>query len=69
MCRTELASGLEAARVAREPHDNDVVGARNLRCDDATETLLARPFGIEFDAAGALYIADTINSRILRVAP
>jgi streptogramin lyase len=35
----------------------------------ALETMLARPFGIEFDADGALYIADTINSRILRVAP
>lgn len=34
----------------------------------ATETRLKRPFGIEFDADGHLYIADTINSRILRVA-
>jgi hypothetical protein len=34
----------------------------------ATETLLRRPFGIEFDAAGNLYISDTINSRIVRVA-
>lgn len=35
----------------------------------ALETMLARPFGIEFDAEGSLYICDTINSRILKVAP
>jgi len=34
----------------------------------ATETRLARPFGIELDPAGNLYICDTINSRIVRVA-
>jgi hypothetical protein len=34
----------------------------------ARQTKLARPFGIEFDAAGNLYISDTINSRILKVA-
>lgn len=34
----------------------------------ATETLLKRPFAIEFDRDGNLYISDTINSRILRVA-
>ncbi len=34
----------------------------------ATETKLKRPFAIEFDPAGNLYISDTINSRILRVA-
>lgn len=33
----------------------------------ALETKLARPFGIEFDKAGNLYISDTINSRILKV--
>ena len=34
----------------------------------ATETALKRPFGIEFDPEGNLYISDTINSRIVRVA-
>ena len=34
----------------------------------ATQTKLARPFGIEFDPAGNLYICDTINSRIVKVA-
>jgi len=33
----------------------------------ATETKLARPFGIEFSPDGDLYISDTINSRILKV--
>lgn len=33
----------------------------------ATETRLSRPFGIEFDAGGSLYVMDTINSRILKV--
>ncbi|HEY4058293.1 MAG TPA: hypothetical protein VGM39_16890 [Kofleriaceae bacterium] len=35
----------------------------------ATETLLARPFGIEFSPEGHLFICDTINSRILEVTP
>jgi DNA-binding beta-propeller fold protein YncE len=34
----------------------------------ATETMLKRPFAIEFDPEGNLYVSDTINSRILRVA-
>jgi DNA-binding beta-propeller fold protein YncE len=33
----------------------------------ATETHLARPFGLEFDADGNLYVMDTLNSRILKV--
>ena len=33
----------------------------------ATATQLSRPFGIDFDRDGNLYISDTINSRILRV--
>jgi len=33
----------------------------------ATETRLFRPFGIDFDPEGNLYVSDTRNSRILRV--
>ncbi|HEY0989933.1 MAG TPA: hypothetical protein VGD80_22845, partial [Kofleriaceae bacterium] len=46
-------------------------GEHGLDRDDdrlATETRLNRPFGIDFDLAGNLYISDTLNSRILRVA-
>jgi len=50
-----------------------VAGTGELGLDDhddipATETMLARPFAIEFDPQGNLYISDTINSRIVRVA-
>lgn len=34
----------------------------------ALEVELNRPFGIAFDAKGALYVADTFNSRIVKVA-
>ena len=49
-----------------------VAGTGVLGLDDtdglpARQTKLARPFGIEFDPAGNLYISDTINSRILKV--
>jgi len=33
----------------------------------ATQTPLYRPFGIDFDPEGNLYVSDTRNSRILRV--
>lgn len=33
----------------------------------ALDTPLRRPFGLAFDAAGDLYVADTLNSRIVRV--
>jgi DNA-binding beta-propeller fold protein YncE len=33
----------------------------------ATQTLLHRPFGIDFDPEGNLYVSDTLNSRIVRV--
>lgn len=50
-----------------------VVGTGELGLDEkddlmATATKLSRPFAIEFDPAGNLYVSDTINSRILRVA-
>lgn len=35
----------------------------------ADELQLSEPYGIAFDEAGALYIADTNNSRIVRLAP
>lgn len=49
-----------------------VVGTGTLGLDpedglEATSTLLRRPFGLEFDPEGNLYVMDTINSRILRV--
>ena len=50
-----------------------VVGTGELGLDETDdrlgiETKLRRPFGIEFDRDGNLYVSDTINSRILRVA-
>jgi sugar lactone lactonase YvrE len=36
---------------------------------DALDLQLSEPYGIAFDSEGALYIADTNNSRIVRVAP
>jgi DNA-binding beta-propeller fold protein YncE len=50
-----------------------VVGTGGLGLGDngleATRTMLARPFGLEFDPDGNLYVMDTINSRILKVTP
>jgi len=50
-----------------------VVGTGELGLDaeeglPAIQTKLARPFGLTFDPDGNLYVSDTINSRILRVA-
>lgn len=49
-----------------------VAGTGELGLDEtdgllATETMLKRPFGLEFDPDGNLYVMDTINSRILKV--
>ena len=35
----------------------------------ATTMQLHRPFGIDFDQQGYLYIDDSLNSRIVRVNP
>jgi DNA-binding beta-propeller fold protein YncE len=34
----------------------------------ATETMLRRPFGIAFDAEGDLYVMDSLNNRVVKVA-
>ncbi|HRI09638.1 MAG TPA: hypothetical protein PKW35_17575, partial [Nannocystaceae bacterium] len=49
-----------------------VVGTGELGIDEdgrlATETRLRRPFGVAFDPDGDLYVMDTLNSRIVKVA-
>jgi sugar lactone lactonase YvrE len=50
-----------------------VVGTGTLGLDEeeglpATETSLRRPFGIAFDPDGNLYVLDTLNDRVLKVA-
>jgi DNA-binding beta-propeller fold protein YncE len=50
-----------------------VVGTGELGLDDeeglpATQTRLRRPFGVAFDPEGNLYVMDSLNSRIVKVA-
>jgi sugar lactone lactonase YvrE len=49
-----------------------VVGTGELGIDEdglpATETRLRRPFGIAFDADDNLYVLDSLNNRIVKVA-
>lgn len=50
-----------------------VVGTGELGIDEedgllATDTKLRRPFGVAFDADGNLYVMDSLNHRILKVA-
>ena len=50
-----------------------VAGTGELGLDDeegllATETRLRRPFGLSFDPDGNLYIMDSLNNRIVKVA-
>jgi sugar lactone lactonase YvrE len=50
-----------------------VVGTGELGLDDAerlpaTGTRLRRPFGVSFDLEGNLYVMDTLNNRIVKVA-
>ena len=51
----------------------NVVGTGALGLDDeeglpATETQLRRPFGVSFDPDGNLYVMDSLNNRIVKVA-
>lgn len=49
-----------------------VVGTGELGLNEerlpATETMLRRPFGIAFDADGDLYVMDSLNNRVVKVA-
>jgi len=58
----DLATGLVRTAVGTGEPGRDAVDGKL-----ATETPLKRPFGLEFDGAGNLFVMDTMNSRILEV--
>jgi len=63
----DLASGTVETVVG----DGTMCNASRASCADrgvARELQLNEPYGIGFDAAGALYVADTHNNRVLKVA-
>jgi hypothetical protein len=57
----DLSTGV-ITRVAGSGHTGDEGDG-----GDAREAGLRRPFGIAFDAAGNLYIADTLNNLVRKV--
>jgi DNA-binding beta-propeller fold protein YncE len=59
----DLASG-----TIRTVAGTGVLGLDGLEDVPAVTTQLNKPFGIDFDPAGNLYISDTLNSRVVKVA-
>lgn len=53
--------------VIRTVAGTGALGLDELEDVPATQMTFARPFGIEFDPAGHLYVSDSINSRIVKV--
>jgi len=63
-----------AAAFAQTAEQKSVLSRLQPRADgatlvEATGTVLARPAGVAFDAAGNLYIADTDDNLVLQVSP
>jgi hypothetical protein len=58
----DLASGVVRTVVGTGEPGRDAADGKL-----ATETRLKRPFGLEFDREGNLFVMDTLNSRILEV--
>jgi hypothetical protein len=61
--RIDLESGIVHTVVGTGEPGKDAEDGRL-----ATETRLDRPFGLELDREGNLYVMDTLNSRILKVS-